>query len=284
MNPERRRQAHARGIQRWDDPRTTAASLGVPEVHALRCDGVLAANRTDDPVPVLPVSITAAVGDWRTPAPLELYVDFETVSNLADDFTSLPEIGGQALIFQIGCGWYEDGQWRFWQQTAERLDPASEARVIDAWVGHCRGLLDARGLDLADLRVVHWSHAEASSLDTAYNAARSRHPASDWPDIPWFDVLERVVRAEPVTVRGAFSFGLKPIAKAMYAAGLITTTWDDGPTDGLGAMVGAWWCDAEAARTGEPMTDIPLMAEIARYNKVDCKAMAEVLGWLRANR
>ncbi len=53
-----------------------------------------------------------------------------------------------------------------------------------------------------------------------------------------------------MTVRGAFDFGLKSIAKAMHAAGLIETTWGDGPTDGLGAMVGAWWCDAEAARVG----------------------------------
>lgn len=56
------------------------------------------------------------------------------------------------------------------------------------------------------------------------------------------------MRKEPVVVRCALGFGLKAIAKALHAHGLITTSWRSGPTDGLGAMVGAWWCE-EQART-----------------------------------
>ena len=62
---------------------------------------------------------------------------------------------------------------------------------------------------------------------------------------------------------------------------LVETTWTDGPTDGLGAMIGAWWCDAEAERTGVTLPEIELMAETGRYNEVDCRSMAEVLAWLR---
>jgi len=53
---------------------------------------------------------------------------------------------------------------------------------------------------------------------------------------------------------------------------------------GLGAMVGAWWCEAEAARTGVTLPGLSLMTEIGRYNEVDCRAMAELVAWLRANR
>ena len=88
----------------------------------------------------------------------------------------------------------------------------------------------------------------------------------------------------PITVRGAFDFKLKSLARAMHNAGLIETTWGDGPVDGLGAMVGAWWCDGEAARTGGSMRDFELMQEIERYNEVDCRVMAEIVGWLRAER
>jgi predicted RecB family nuclease len=70
----------------------------------------------------------------------------------------------------------------------------------------------------------------------------------------------------------------------MHRAGLIGTTWTDGPVDGLGAMIGAWACDAEAQETGVTLPQIELMREIGRYNEVDCRSMAEVLGWLRANR
>ena len=86
-----------------------------------------------------------------------------------------------------------------------------------------RGLPATRGLGTGDVRVVHWSPAEASSLDRP-TTAPGAPPGTRWPDIPWFDSLGRVVREEPVTVRGAFGFGLKPIAKGMRAAGLIATT------------------------------------------------------------
>ena len=112
MNPERRRAAHARGIRRWDDPRASAATLDIPDKWADQHDAVLAVNRPGAPV-VLPERITGVPTTWRTSAPLELYVDFETVSNLDDDFSALPAVGGQALIFQIGCGRWEAGEWRF---------------------------------------------------------------------------------------------------------------------------------------------------------------------------
>jgi hypothetical protein len=70
----------------------------------------------------------------------------------------------------------------------------------------------------------------------------------------------------------------------MHAAGFISTTWADGPTDGLGAMVATWTAAREAAATGTPLSAHPLMIEIARYNEVDCRVMAETLGWLREHR
>lgn len=284
MNAERRRKAHALGVLRWEDPRANSQALDVPRRYAAQCDAVLAANRGSQPEAVLPERIVRADPEWRTPPALELYVDFETVSNLDDDFSLLPETGGQPLIFQVGCGWLDGDDWRFWQSTAKRLDKLSEGQIIDEWISHMQALLASRGLQWSDLRVVHWSHAEASWLDNAYNAARTRHPSNGWPDVPWFDALRLVAQAEPVSVRGAFAFGLKPVAKAMHAAGLIDTTWEDGPTDGLGAMVGAWWCDAEAERAGSTLSELPLMAEIGGYNEVDCRAMADTLSWLRNHR
>ena len=283
MNPERRRAAHARGIRRWDQPGVTALVLGVPDKYAAQCDGVLAVNRRGVP-PVLPKRISGAGSEWRTSAPLEFYVDFETVSNVADDFSRLPNVGGQPLIFQIGCGHWENGAWRFGQWTVDRITEPEEARAIGRWIDHMDALRRARGLRWQDVRLVHWWAHETSTFENAYNSARTRHGHPDWPTLTWFDFLTEVVRPVPVTVRGAFDFSLKSLAKGMHAAGLIETTWGDGPTDGMGAMVGAWWCDAEAARTGGSMRDLALMGEIERYNEVDCRTMAELVAWLRSNR
>jgi hypothetical protein len=74
------------------------------------------------------------------------------------------------------------------------------------------------------------------------------------------------------------------VAKSMKAAGLIETEWGAGPTDGLGAMVAGWWCNEEAKRRSVPMRELELMKEIESYNEVDCRVMAEILDYLRANR
>jgi hypothetical protein len=265
MNPARRRAAHAAGIARWDDPRLEPGALGITGDGAVQFAAVLAANTSPVPV-VLPPSLPPG-GAWREHAPLELYVDFETVSNIADDFTSLPAVGGWAGIFQVGCGWVApaSGEWRFAQWTADRLDSPSELRILDAWTSLVSAAASDAGVPLEAVRAYCWSAAEGSALDSAYNAARARHPEAAWPDIPWFDLLP-LARHAPLGVTGAFGFGLKAIAKAMAAQGLISTTWGDGPTDGLGAMVGAWWCDREAARLGVPMASLALMADVARYN------------------
>ena len=84
-----------------------------------------------------------------------------------------------------------------------------------------------------------------------------------------------------MTVRGALGFGLKAVANALHAHGLIVTNWADSLVDGLGAMVGAWRCDVEARKTGVSMTELALMREITRYNEVDCKVMMEIVRYLR---
>ena len=61
------------------------------------------------------------------------------------------------------------------------------------------------------------------------------------------------------------------------------TIWGDGPTDGLGAMVGAWHCNEEADRAGISMREMNYMKEIESYNKVDCQVMWELISYLRQN-
>jgi hypothetical protein len=285
MNPDGRSAAHAAGIRRWSDDGVSAARLGITSpAFAARVDAVLAANHASAPTVVPQLIQTDAA--WRAAPAIEFHVDFETVSNLDDDFTLLPRLGGQALIVQIGCGHIgTDGRWTFTQWTIDALTVAEERRIIDAWIAHMAETCEAVGVKLDQVRICHWSSAEPVNLESAYNAAHVRHHDAHWPTpLPWFDVLERVIRAEPVAVTGAFNFGLKSIAKAMRAAGLISTTWADGPTDGLGAMVATWAAGRAAAVTGIPLSAHPLMLEIARYNEVDCRVMSEILGWLRQHR
>ena len=277
-----RRKGHEAGVYRWRDPRCTPAVLGVTgDKKPAILQALLDVNRTTDGEPLRPGHIRAAEDEWRSEPALEFYVDFETVSDLADDFSSIPERGGQTLIFMIGCGHIEEGQWRFRCFVADALTGESEAAIIDAWLVHMETVRLRLVSSGEAPRVIHWSPAEASTFETAYNSAKERHPGKDWPSPRWFDYLGRVVKAEPVVVRGAMGFGLKAVAKAMHGHGFIETLWGDGPADGLGAMIGAWWCQDESKRTGKTLPEIDLMKEIVQYNEVDCRVMMEAIRYFR---
>ena len=284
VNIELRAAAHAIGVTRWDDARTSANLLGLDGQHGLTLDAVVAVNRDTGQV-LRPDRVNADEERWRVPPQAEAFVDFEFVHDMDDDFSTFPQKGGQALIFQIGSGTYRDRRWSFRQFTADDLGVEAEARMIDDWLAHLADVAREAGCASAsDVRLVHWSLAEESNFERAYESARSRHPDRSWPPLAWYDLLGRVFRAQPIVVKGAFSFGLKSIARAMRAHGLIETAWGEGLADGAGAMAGAWAAAADSRARGRPLTESPVMQEIGRYNEVDCRVMAEILDYLRRER
>lgn len=283
VGPRVRALAHTRGVTRIDDPRATAEFLGLAQAPAARAvDAILEVDRSRDAQRIRPARIGADEGRWRVPAAVECYVDFETVNDVLDDLTAFPERGGQALIFQIGCGRCVDGQWTFRSFTTKALTTGAEAEMIDEWIDHLTELAAGAGLaSPSHVRLFHWSAAETSAIENAYRTALERHRERDWPELDWYDLLAKVVQAEPVVVRGAHGFGLKAFATAMFRLGLIGTQWTEGLADGAGAMAGAWHAAQEAALREIPLTEMPLMREIERYNEIDCHVMAEVLDHLR---
>ena len=182
----------------------------------------------------------------------------------------------------IGCGHIEEGQWLFKCFVADDLTEPSERNIIADLLYHIADVKHRLNLATYEPRVIHWSRAETGALETNYNAVLARHQHRDWPKLNWFDFLTRVVRQEPIVVRGAMGFGLKDMAQAMFNLGLIDTSWEQGPGDGLGAMVCAWWCAEEATKLGCTLMETDLMQGIAAYNEVDCKVMMEIVRYLRA--
>ena len=282
VNGAMRDRARDAGITRWDDPRLSADLLGIAgDVNPAMFDAMIAVNRETGPA-VRPARIEADEGRWRDRAPLELYVDFETVNDLNDDFATFPRKGGRSLIFQIGCGTYVDGHWDFAQFTARALTWDAEAEMIDNWLALVDELARRAGLaGASDARLFHWSAAETVFMESMYNSARTRHPERGWPSLGWYDILERIVHPTPVVVRGARSFGLKAVARAMKSHGLIATDWGEGLADGTGAMAGAWAAADLAAKDGSDMGAVELMKDVSFYNEIDCRVMAEVLDHLR---
>lgn len=284
VGPGRRATAHSAGFRRWDDQGLTPEVVGIngasqrpvlEQILAVNCDGG---------PPVRPARIEKTRSEWHDCPLLEFYVDFEFCSDLNDDFRDLPQRGGQPLIFMIGCGHLEDGEWRFRSFVAELLSEEEELRIIREWVEHMSAVRVRLDPGDAQPRIMHWSNAEVTAIENAHNSARNRHgEQADWPHLGWYDFLQNVMRKEPIVVRGAMGFGLKAVANAMRANGLIETGWDDNQVDGLGAMVGAWHCDAKAREKGVPMSEVDPMSDIIRYNEVDCRVIMEIVRYLRVS-
>ena len=272
----KREAAAQRGITSWR--KATPEQLGAKEKTASRLQAILDVNRPDGP-PVRPARVRVAESEWRQPPALEFFVDFETVEDLNDDFSRFPEKGGQAMIFMIGCGHLEDGEWNFHCFIADRLDLPSEERIITDWLEHMNTVGERLGSPASGAKVFHWTVAETTQFDRAVK----RHPQNTWAKPGWFDLCDKVVKAEPFVVRGAFGFGLKEVAKALYDHRRIETSWKDSPVDGKGATVGAWRCDRDAAEKGIRLEETALMQEIREYNQVDCRVMQEILDYLRKN-
>lgn len=283
VGAKKRDAAHKKGIHRWDDPRLTPADVEITKSRAATLANLLAVNTDEEHPPVLPARIVATRRDWHTPTGMEFYVDFEFCTDLNDDFSKLPEKGGQPIIFMIGCGHLENGEWRFKSLVVDDLTEDEELRIIREWDAHMRAVRERLDPSGGNPRIFHWSHAEITALERGHNSARARHgERADWAsDLGWYDFYQKVMLAEPIVTRGAMKFGLKAVAKAMSEQGLTTTNWDDSPVDGLGAMVGAWRCQEEAQSKGVSMAGLRLMRDIKEYNEIDCKAMMDIIRYLR---
>jgi hypothetical protein len=155
--------------------------------------------------------------------------------------------------------------------------------MIDEWIAYLQALAADTGAPWPEgVRLFHWSAAETSAIENAYRSAALRHRERHWPELGWYDLLTKVIEAEPVVVRGAHGFGLKAFANAMFRWGIISTQWRDGLADGAGVMAGAWHAAQEAKLRGIRLVEVPLMREVERYNEIDCRVMAEALAHLRA--
>jgi len=304
----------------WRDPRCSAKDFDIYEIYKPWLDRILHINRDSNSTLVLPEKVSAGEATWKTPAPAEFFVDFETVNDMDDDFSMMPKKNGNTRIFMIGCGHIENGEWKFECFIADDLTDECELKAITDWANHMKAvekrlspnkqdatqqtltpsLFDEPSQSSSEATqqpsnspiVFHWSPAEKSTFLTQYESAKERHPGK-LPTVNFYDFLANVIkpkgREDCVVVKGAFAFGLKAIGKALHKHGLIETNWADGPTDGLGAMTGAWWCYDQAKSQGKPILEITtssgreLFREIRDYNEVDCKVMYETINYLRKN-
>ena len=309
-----RENAIEKGVTSWKDPNCNTKTMGFSNSTNERAkiiDAILNINRSDNVVS--PKCILNNLSNWKTPGLTDFYVDFETMNCTL--YNSNIDIHNSktdpTFIFMIGIGHEEDGKFKYKCFHTTCITHDEEQRIFNEFIDYVKetsSRLDPNNEYVP--RFFHWSPAEVTNikqLNLKYNNKYSQlcqvdnaQPAqkklvadhanlsadsssntlfntSSDKFVEWVDIYNIFIK-EPIVIKGALDFKLKTIGKSMKKHGLIDICWDDnGPSDGLGAMLDAINCYKSQN------IDSDCYKSIILYNEIDCKMLWEILSYLRNN-
>ena len=246
----------------WKDNRCTAKILGLKKKNAIILSSILKVNRIKNTVSnikniCLPTKIKSNLHDWKSSG-REIFLDFETINDIG---------GNTAMIFMVGIGLINKGKWEYHNICVNGLTSDNELILLHE--------LHEMLKKYKNHRIFHWSNAEV----TMYRKACTRCKIVPM-NLKWCDLLE-LFHEEPIAIKGAFNFSLKTIVGALVEHGAIKLRWPDQITGGINAMVRAIESQDIVNKIGVPFIRVPAVCKIIEYNEIDCRAVYEVLGFLR---
>jgi ATP-dependent Lon protease len=282
-----RKISHEKGILSWRDDRLSADIMGIKGNRVNIINKMITINRDDTTNNIVfPEKINNDYLKWQSRPDdcIELFIDFETINT---DILSV-KIERENYIFLIGVGWDNEKyqiepiirkrkstneSWKCKQFLLQKLDNSSENEMINEFLIWINSIEQKYR---KPVRLYHWSNAEKYQFEFAF----TKHKLNGIGDIvnKLFD-LKTIFVEEPILIKSCFGFSLKDIAKKLYNAGLIDTTWYEKSTcsDGMTAMIlSKHVYDSEELDTSQTMKDIK------GYNEIDCKVLFEILKFLRS--
>ncbi len=235
---------------------------GLAEKSARRIRTVLHSHRSGK-APHVP---TSALPPRRT---REFFIDYEFLNNMNVDIQrEWHGLEGTPMVFMVGVGWEQEGEWQFRSFVAEAETHAAERKMLQRFMA----FLEQHGALSGNAALYHWSHAEPVQTMQAVK----RSGLTELENLPWCD-LKTVFEEANIALPGAWGLGIKEVAKAL---GELSPThsveWPSELGDGLRAMVMAW----DAYKHSDPINTEEMRC-ITAYLEVDCKALSRILAWLR---
>ena len=276
--PKNREIALKNGIKSWRDKKCNSKMVGIKGVRAKILDKIIKINQQNK-VKILPKIIKSTFFDWRTKKPNEVYIDFETISDIFAPFSELPKQSKTEMLFMIGVGWEDDGKWVYKNFTCKDATLEEEYRIMDEFSLFIKekGNPD-KYFWSAEKRF--WDSAEKRQFDREDLDEEAKNNISDNWKINgcWNDICE-LFRQEPIVIKDCFNFGLKNISSAMYNHKLISTKIESNCNTGMMASVNAW----KAYKNIKDPINSSVFKDIINYNQFDCKVLWNIIGYFRNN-
>ncbi len=297
--PKNRTLAHQAGILQWTDPKCTSESLGVKGQKTSKIlTEILETNKGPHIFNIRPRIIDLEYKNWQSnDGILELYIDFETINDIFNDFHELPRQKSFNYIIMLGV-YYLDlergsenpegmtGGMKYKSFVANQIASAEELRICQEFSAFVLEM--AQKQKRKNVRLVHWSNAEVLSWEKA-SERNKLHDIDTFCmnnnqgiTVDFFDLLD-FFKTVPITIKGCLNFGLKTVAKRMFELGCIKSTWPGNLlcTDGVSAMLQTYNAYKECHLSGMGLLEHPLIKDELAYNQVDCKVLHEILIYLR---
>ena len=249
---EARTIAHSKNILSYMDPKCTSLAMGFkPSKTSETIDKILDVNRQTDDI-MIPNKITFDRENWDT-NDMEVYMDYETVM-----------VNNINYIFMIGIGYHINNKFYYKEFVMKELNDMEELNTFMEFHSYVLNL--AKTVNKEKIRLFHWSCAEPC----LYTKFKIKHKLNNMYEMNmcFYDLSK--VFINNIVIKGALSYSLKSIARALYNAGYIKTIWPTDSTcmDGLNALI--------LAINYYNNNDSVIMKDIIRYNEVDCKTLSEI--------
>jgi len=314
IGPEKRNNMVVDGILKWSD--IDEEDLHTYKISEKECvNNILSANKQNKIIGISTAKELLQLAEENVPE-IECYVDFETVTDLnesigAELFDTSPGIrneddnpdkqGQSNIIYMIGCLIRNNKLKKdeYFNYLIKTINPDNEKKVIVEWLNDLDAAL-SKVNNKTKIPIYHWSPAEVVQLkrvkkEYGLTIVCKKETISSFIDKMHFIDLYQIFKTAKVGIPGAFGYGLKTVAKALYNLGKIKDTWEEN-LNGADAMVAAWYLndlncnnigrldDKVIAKAFDPMqpTNLEDLAkEIILYNYYDCKVMEEIVEYVR---
>lgn len=231
---------------------------------------ILEANRTGQPVRS-PKSLVPI------PRKFEFFVDYEFFQN--ENFDCKKQwstLQGCPMVFMAGAGFEEHGEFKCVHFIAEAETPDSELKLFSEFVGFLDHATAGAFFDADETALFHWTPPEVWQ---SANAADTHNLGVDHPlrRLNWID-LHKVFSDGPTAIPGCLDTKLKHVAKALGKMDAqYDPAWPDEVAEGLDAMVMGW----RSYALPKPLECME-MQYLREYLTADCRALWQILRWLRA--
>lgn len=186
-------------------------------------------------------------------SPANIYIDYEMLTSVYDDFVDFPYSNEKVVVFNIGV--YRDNMFNSFYATSLE----QEYEMLRNFISYLNNI------DEETITFYHWTGVEKR----IFNEKLLQYPDLVLEkSIKWFDLHDYFVKSK-VLIGGCDDKKLKNVCRVLYENGLIKTKWENGLIyDGLGSMTGY----LKYLKTKETY----ILNNIIDYNMVDCKVLQEI--------